>query len=233
MRTDAMTLLTGLTATLLSLPADATIVNWARLGRWEAGSNEINGTFATAEGPIDLKFAGTGINFAQVNGEGTNYWSEPDPQARPYTSGSVANAPDRPDIIALREGGLKTITFSRAVTDPFIALASWNTNRVTLSDPFSIVSSGCGYFGCGSFGDVTRTSFTGVDELHGIIQLHGTFDHLSFTDTDEYWHGLQIGISNVAAVPEPATWAMMIVGLGLVGTMLRRRRRAAAMIAPA
>lgn len=32
---------------------------------------------------------------------------------------------------------------------------------------------------------------------------------------------------SVAAVPEPATWAMMIVGFGLVGMALRRRRVAA------
>ena len=31
-------------------------------------------------------------------------------------------------------------------------------------------------------------------------------------------------VSSVGAVPEPATWAMMIVGFGLVGGALRRRR---------
>jgi hypothetical protein len=28
----------------------------------------------------------------------------------------------------------------------------------------------------------------------------------------------------VSAVPEPATWIMMIAGVGLMGVMLRRRR---------
>lgn len=36
-------------------------------------------------------------------------------------------------------------------------------------------------------------------------------------------YGLGLGI---AAVPEPAAWALMIVGFGLVGTTLRRRARA-------
>jgi hypothetical protein len=36
------------------------------------------------------------------------------------------------------------------------------------------------------------------------------------------------GVSSGAAVPEPATWAMMIGGFGLAGAMLRRRRVVAA-----
>jgi hypothetical protein len=30
---------------------------------------------------------------------------------------------------------------------------------------------------------------------------------------------------NPAAVPEPTTWAMMIIGFGGVGALMRRRRR--------
>lgn len=30
---------------------------------------------------------------------------------------------------------------------------------------------------------------------------------------------------DITAVPEPATWSMMIVGVGAAGGMLRRRRR--------
>ncbi|QDZ09085.1 PEP-CTERM sorting domain-containing protein [Sphingomonas panacisoli] len=36
---------------------------------------------------------------------------------------------------------------------------------------------------------------------------------------------------DVVAVPEPATWAMMIVGFGLTGASLRRRRREMAVVA--
>lgn len=35
----------------------------------------------------------------------------------------------------------------------------------------------------------------------------------------------------VVPVPEPATWLMMIVGFGMIGAMLRKRRRAAGMAA--
>lgn len=36
-------------------------------------------------------------------------------------------------------------------------------------------------------------------------------------------NNLTLGGASVAAVPEPATWAMMIVGLGAIGASLRRR----------
>jgi hypothetical protein len=33
------------------------------------------------------------------------------------------------------------------------------------------------------------------------------------------------GTPGLSAVPEPATWAMMILGFGLVGGVMRRRQR--------
>lgn len=50
-------------------------------------------------------------------------------------------------------------------------------------------------------------------------------------------HGIQLdnlkvtGLVPVSAVPEPATWAMMIAGFGLMGTALRRRRASAPRLA--
>lgn len=61
---------------------------------------------------------------------------------------------------------------------------------------------------------------------HGIIRLPGTFTSITFIDSTESWHGFTAGIANV--VPEPATWAMMIAGFGLVGVAARRRRLSSA-----
>lgn len=41
--------------------------------------------------------------------------------------------------------------------------------------------------------------------------------------------GSYSGVINLAAVPEPATWAMMLLGFGAVGFAMRRRRRPALM----
>lgn len=35
------------------------------------------------------------------------------------------------------------------------------------------------------------------------------------------------GLTPVSPVPEPATWAMMILGLGFIGAALRRRQKTA------
>ena len=43
---------------------------------------------------------------------------------------------------------------------------------------------------------------------------------------DQYWGDVVSSVGG--AVPEPATWALMITGFGLTGSMLRRRRVAAA-----
>lgn len=39
------------------------------------------------------------------------------------------------------------------------------------------------------------------------------------------WDDVTIGIGGTGAIPEPATWAMLIMGFGLVGSALRRRDR--------
>ena len=45
------------------------------------------------------------------------------------------------------------------------------------------------------------------------------------TFVDTVGAGPLIGITATGAIPEPATWAMMIVGFGMVGTTMRRRGR--------
>ena len=96
----------------------------------------------------------------------------------------------------------------------------------TQSYNIKYLSSGCGYWGCGTYGSPTSNSFTGNGELHGVIELLGTYQTVTFTDTTpEFWHGLTVGVTGLAApVPEPETYAMMLAGLGLMGFMVRRKK---------
>jgi hypothetical protein len=65
-----------------------------------------------------------------------------------------------------------------------------------------------------SNGAFTFDSFTD-DFVVTTLSAPATIDHSSFT------YSL---VSNLPAVPEPATWSLMLVGFGGLGALLRRRR---------
>lgn len=68
-------------------------------------------------------------------------------------------------------------------------------------------------------GGVVEFNFTELAGFNGLTTAAGyVFDSGLTGDTDVY----RITFS-AAAVPEPATWAMMILGFGAVGSLMRRR----------
>lgn len=206
----------------------AASVNWTD---WTAQptSTHADGSITTGSGTVGVGYDGA-ISFTQLT-PSTDYWYEnPLYGASGYTQqGLAVNRPTGTDIIALNGGGQKTITFSQAVVNPYLAFTSWNGNHVTFgTSVFNIISQGCGYWGCGSFATFGgNTGFDGAGEVHGVLQFQGTFTSLNFTDTSEFWHGFTVGIGDIASpgIPEPATWAMLIMGFGGIGAVLRRRRR--------
>jgi hypothetical protein len=212
--------------------AHAAPVDWTS---WTSKtSNTVSGSVVDGSTSVDVTYSGAQYSFAQINGIGTDYWAP----TTPYISATVSNAPTPVDLVALNAAGTSTITFSTAVVNPLIALVSWNGANVTFgggsdTQTYNIqyLSSGCGYWGCGSFTSPTSNSFIGTGELHGVIELLGTYTSISFTDTvAENWHGLTVGFEGVAvtAVPEPNVAWLMLAGLPIFAALARRRGRTTA-----
>lgn len=208
-------------AVALVLPAAAHAqIAWTD---WTSTStNAVFGTLISGSNTIAVSFSGP-YSFAQTSC-GTNFWVNP----AAYSATGPADAPPGCDIVALDQGGLKTITFSQAVVNPLIAIVSWNGQPpVVFNGPLQVVSQGCGYWGCGTISTAGNT-LSASGEAHGTLRLLGTYTQVSFTDGSENWHGIGVGVESVAvtATPEPAT--MVLMGSGLLGMFgVVRRRRAA------
>jgi PEP-CTERM motif len=209
-------MLAGVALLATASMAQAVTVQWAALNA-QPDATTVTGTVAG----VGLTYSGA-LSFAQINNNDTDFWVD-----NGYTQG-VVNRPTGTDLIALNAGGTKTITFAAPVKDVYLAFASWNGVLANFSAPFTVVSQGCGYWGCSTFNPQPgNTSFYTTGEVHGVLKFAGTFTSLSFTDTAENWHGFTVGVDSLAptnAVPEPASWAMLIAGFGLTGAAMRRRR---------
>jgi len=88
------------------------------------------------------------------------------------------------------------------------------------------------------FHDVSISN-TYENGITGVANAGGNFISMAFNDMQPGWYTVFIGGTNhalstvsydlavnVAAVPEPEAYAMMLAGMGLVGFMARRRRAA-------
>jgi hypothetical protein len=71
-----------------------------------------------------------------------------------------------------------------------------------------------------------------LDNLEGLqtfaLNLAGVTSFTIGPQVDPYWQMDNITYSASAATPEPAEWALMLVGFGALGAMTRRRRVVAA-----
>lgn len=88
-------------------------------------------------------------------------------------------------------------------------------------------------FGQGGGFSITR-GYTGMGIRYYGAQLFGgaldapVFSPAIFTlDNDFFPNSSTLTITSMSAVPEPATWMMLIAGLGLAGSAVRQGRREA------
>jgi hypothetical protein len=154
-----------------------------------------------------------------------------------YVGGNVANAPPQSGGILQLQGGanpapIDTITFSSAVVNPVFAIWSLGQNGINASfnfinAPFTIQKGGPSLEYTGQAITANGDTVFGV-EGNGTIQFTGTYTQIQWTNpVKEFWYGFTVG----SAVPEPGTWAMMILGFAGIGFMAYRRKSKTALMA--
>jgi hypothetical protein len=71
-------------------------------------------------------------------------------------------------------------------------------------------------------------SGTGDDQQYVVTLNTGVYKEFWFGNNNDAADGYRLDAISIGAVPEPATWALMISGFGMAGATLRRRRLAVA-----
>jgi hypothetical protein len=217
---------------LLTSPASADPVFWTE---WKtAAAGTMTGVITLGDSStVDVTYTGDHYFGTSTLAGEFDYWSAgPDST---YESSVVDNRPPANGLVAIgKNTESHTVTFSRPISDVIMPWMSVNGPGIQFENAFSVLSSGCGYWGCGTLtdagGNLMRTA--GGAEGHGVIQLPGAFTSLTFhSEGTEGWRGFTFGVLGPArppiGVPEPSTFALFAQGtlaaLGIAGW--RRRQR--------
>ncbi|MDQ3186373.1 MAG: PEP-CTERM sorting domain-containing protein [Pseudomonadota bacterium] len=208
---------------MLTTPVQAVPIDTASWTNWTSSvPGSISGNFTQGSDTINVTYTGNvfGVDY------GSHIYNVP----ASFTSAQVTNTPGTNGTL-LMTGGTSEINsfhFSQAVVDPIIDLFSLGQAGMPvtfnfLNDAaFTILSQGAGNWGGGLLTQ-SGSSVTGW-EGNGLLQFHGTYTDISFTTPNyEYYYGATVGATN--AVPEPATYALILGGLVLIAWTARRRKQ--------
>lgn len=124
------------------------------------------------------------------------------------------------------------LQFSRPVslTSAFITAKAYPAFQQPVKDADAVFSYGnTAATAAGSIISPIAPNFSGLRAVATGGET-GKFWAIAAGGTDRTWDAFKIGQITATAVPEPATWALMILGFGAVGTALRSRRAKAAKV---
>jgi hypothetical protein len=194
---------------------------------WNQWSSNASGTITTGSGPVAVTYSGemSGFYAAYPSWTPASTWAD---------GVTVANGPSG-GIVYLTGGAanptVDTITFSQAVVNPVFSIWSLGQGGNTASFNFigatpTFVAGGNSAEYGGSAISVVGNDVFGT-EGNGTVQFIGTYTSISWTNPKyENWYGFNVGVAGVAAaVPEPASFGLLLAGLTLVGLARRRRMR--------
>ena len=127
--------------------------------------------------------------------------------------------------------GIQTAIMSFTFDDPVsAALAEFNWARQSDGPAITLRA----FNAAGAL--LESVTFASTDPAYttGFYGFQRAANDISRFEIDGYWTGarnLSTSTATISAVPEPATWAMMIIGFGAAGSILRSERRRAAVLA--
>ena len=189
-------------AAVTAMPASAAIIIQSGAGFVQPAENVLATSNLTAQTVFGTtNQTNTSVSVTSLNNELLSS-SDANGQARFSTSdGSLDTA-----RFFLTNGG----SFTQAEFNLFNATQGTTSVQISVNggaaQTFSLTN-GQNFFGINATGGDVITSVTFDTNGTGVADLR------------------QVRLGGVAAIPEPATWAMMLGGFGMLGLSMRRRRR--------